>query len=225
VLLMESCDTTLCIFVKAPRAGNVKTRLAASIGLDAAARLADAFFWDTLALAEQFTTLRAVVALSGEEKLLPMLRDRVAIWPQGDGDLGARLARNLRRALTERPRALVIGTDSPGLPATLIAQARAALDTHDAVLGPAADGGFYLLGMRTCPEGLLVGLPWSAGNTLEKTLTRLEERGLTVKLLPPWFDVDLERDLERLRTLLSAGEIHAPATCRVLGIHPGVVGL
>jgi len=225
VLLMESCDTTLCIFVKAPRAGAVKTRLAASIGLDAAARLADAFFWDTLALAEQLTTLCVVVALSGDEALFPTLRDRAVIWSQGEGDLGARLARNLRRALTERPRALVIGTDSPGLPATLIAQARAALDTHDAVLGPAADGGFYLLGMRTCPEGLLVGLPWSAGNTLEKTLARLEERGLTVKLLPPWFDVDLESDLERLRNLLSTGEIHAPATSQVLGIHPGVVGL
>ncbi|MEO8601063.1 MAG: TIGR04282 family arsenosugar biosynthesis glycosyltransferase [bacterium] len=221
---MESRDTTLCIFVKAPRAGAVKTRLAASIGVEAAARLADAFFWDTLALAEQFATLRVVVALAGEERLLPMLRDRVAIWPQGDGDLGARLERNFRRALTETPRALAIGTDSPGLPATLVAQARAALDTHDAVLGPADDGGFYLLGMRTCPEGLLVGLPWSAGNTLEKTLTRLEERGLTVKLLPPWFDVDLEGDLERLRALLSAEEIHAPATSRVLGIHPGVVG-
>ena len=197
MLLMNSRDTTLCIFVKAPRAGGVKTRLAATIGAEAAARLADAFFWDTLELAEQFAPVRVVVALSGEENLFPMLRDRVEIWPQGEGDLGARLERNLRRALTESPRALAVGTDSPGLPVALLEQGLAALDTHDAVLGPADDGGFYLLGTRKCPEGLLSGLPWSSANTREKTLARLEERGLTVKLLAPWFDVDREQDLER----------------------------
>ncbi len=217
-------DTTLCILVKAPRAGAVKTRLAATIGAEAAAQLAGAFFWDTLALAEQLTSVRVVVALSGDARLFPTLRDRVDIWPQGEGDLGARLERNLRRALAESPRALAVGTDSPGLPVALLAQALAALDTRDAVLGPADDGGFYLLGMRKCPEGLLASLPWSTSNTREKTLARLGKRGLTVKLLAPWFDVDHEQDLERLRTLLGAGEIHAPTTCRVLGIRPEVVG-
>lgn len=220
---MNARDTTLCIFAKAPRAGAVKTRLAATIGADAAARLADAFFWDTLELAEQLAPARVVVALSGDEMLLPTLRDRVDIWPQGEGDLGARLERNLRRALTESLRVLAVGTDSPGLPVALLVQALAALDTHDAVLGPADDGGFYLLGTRKCPDGLLSGLPWSSANTREKTLARLEERELTVKLLAPWFDVDREQDLERLRTLLGTGEIHAPATCRVLGIRPEVV--
>lgn len=220
--MMAAHDTTLCIFVKAPRAGAVKTRLAATIGAEAAAQLADAFFWDTLALAERFLSVRVVVALSGDETLFPALRDRVEIWPQGEGDLGARLERNLRRALSENPRALVVGTDSPGLPVALLAQARAALDTGDAVLGPAEDGGFYLLGMKTCPRGLLAGLPWGASDTREKTVARLEEHGLTVELLAPWFDVDLVADLERLRSLLVAGAIHAPATCRALGIRPGM---
>ena len=220
---MNSRDTTLCIFAKAPRAGDVKTRLAATIGADAAARLADAFFWDTLALAQQLASVRVVVALSGDEQLLPAIRDRVEVWPQGEGDLGARLERSLRRALTETPRALAIGTDSPGLPMAHLEQALAALDTHDAVLGPADDGGFYLLGLRTCPEGLLFGVPWSSADTLEQTHARLTERGRTVRLLAPWFDVDREEDLERLRALLGAGVIHAPATCQVLGIRPAVV--
>ncbi|OGQ12247.1 MAG: hypothetical protein A2138_17155, partial [Deltaproteobacteria bacterium RBG_16_71_12] len=163
---MAAFDTTLCIFAKAPRAGAVKTRLAAQIGAARAARLAEAFFWDTLALAERAPALRVVVALSGDAHLLPGLRDRVEVWPQGDGDLGARLQRSLRRALAESPRALAIGTDSPGLPSTLLANARAALHTHDAVLGQADDGGFYLLGLSRCPkellDGLLEGLPWSA---------------------------------------------------------------
>lgn len=210
--------TTLCIFVKAPQPGAVKTRLAATIGEEAAARLASAFFWDTLALADQLAQVRVVVALAGDEALFPMLRDRVEIWSQGEGDLGARMERNLRRALADSAHALVIGTDSPGLPLTRLDQAVTALDSHDAVLGPAEDGGFYLLGTQQCPPGLLADLPWSAENTRSKTLTRLEELRLSVKLLEPWFDVDREQDLERLRSLLRTGEIHAPATSRVLGL-------
>ncbi|MBK8172850.1 MAG: hypothetical protein IPK60_21290 [Sandaracinaceae bacterium] len=82
---MNSRDTTLCIFAKAPRAGAVKTRLAATIGADAAAQLADAFFWDTLEVAEKLASVRVVVALSGNELLLPALRDRVDVWHQGEG--------------------------------------------------------------------------------------------------------------------------------------------
>lgn len=77
--------------------------------------------------------------------------------PQGEGDLGSRLENALRRALAGgKPAAIVIGTDSPDLPAELLDAARAALKDADAVLGPSADGGFYLIGLRSCPEGLLV---------------------------------------------------------------------
>lgn len=218
---MAPCDTTLCIFVKAPQAGAVKTRLAATIGATAAAELAEAFFWDTLALAERLASVHVVVALSGDERLLPALRGRVDLWPQGDGDLGARLERNLRRALAQSERAVVVGTDSPGLPVEYLTRAIAALETHDAVLGPADDGGFYLIGTKACPRGLLAGLPWSADDTREKTLARLQERGMTVALLPPWFDVDQMTDLARLRALLDARTIAARETSRVLGISAG----
>ena len=140
------------------------------------------------------------------------------VWPQGEGDLGARLERILRRALKESAHAVAIGTDSPGLPLALLEEARSALEAHDAVVGPADDGGFYLLGLNRCPEGLLAGLPWSAENTRARTLSRLEERGLTVQLLAPWFDVDVAADLERLRSLLAEGAIRAPATAHLLGL-------
>ena len=215
---MAPCDTTLCIFVKAPQAGAVKTRLATTIGAARAAELAEAFFWDTLALAERLASAHVVVALSGDDRLLPTLRGRVDLWPQGDGDLGDRLERNLRRALTQSARAVVVGTDSPGLPVEYLTRALAALETHDAVLGPADDGGFYLIGTKACPHGLLAGLPWSADGTREKTLARLEGRGMTVGLLQPWFDVDHATDLARLRSMLGARIIAAPLTSRVLGI-------
>ena len=212
-------DSILCIFVKEPLAGAVKTRLAATIGGEAAARLARAFFLDTLGLARRLASTRIVVALSGEDSTFAQLDGQVEVWPQGDGDLGARMERVLRRALEQSPRAVAIGTDSPGLPLRHLENALTSLVNHDAVIGPADDGGFYLLGLTTCPEGLLASLPWSADDTRARTLARLSDRGLRVALLDPWFDVDVAADLERLRVLLAAGTIHAPNTSQLLGIH------
>jgi rSAM/selenodomain-associated transferase 1 len=219
LVMTAAPDVTLCIFVKEPRAGAVKTRLAATIGAEAAARLARAFFLDTIELAQRLSSARVVVALSGEDTMFPEIHGRFEVWSQGDGDLGARMERILRRALEESPRALAIGTDSPGLPLTLLENALKSLGSHDAVMGPADDGGFYLLGLTACPEGLLASLPWSADDTRARTLSRLHERGLSVELLDPWFDVDVEADLDRLRSLLAAGTIHAPKTSQILGIH------
>jgi hypothetical protein len=130
--------------------------------------------------------------------------------------LGDRLERVLRRALHDTPAALVIGTDTPGLPPILFSQARSALQGADAVLGPCEDGGFYLLGVRRCPTGLLRDLPWGAPETFLLTLSRFRERGLRTAVIAPWFDVDRPADLARLRALIAGGELHAPATARAL---------
>ena len=139
-----------------------------------------------------------------------------SFWLQGDGDLGARLERVLRRALTRAPKALAIGADSPGLPLRLIEAAHAALDAADAILGPCDDGGFYLLGLRRCPPGLLADLPWSLEGTHRATLARLRHRGLETIELDPWFDVDREEDLARLERLIAEGSVVAPATASAI---------
>jgi glycosyltransferase A (GT-A) superfamily protein (DUF2064 family) len=90
------------------------------------------------------------------------------------------------------------------------------LDEHDAVLGPTTDGGFYTLGLRACPVGLLAGLPWSSPSTFAATRERLFEAGFTIDVLPAYFDVDRPEDLGRLRAGLAAGTIHAPNTARFL---------
>lgn len=207
---------TICLFAKPPRPGRVKTRLAATVGAAGAAALARAFAEDTWASVASLPWARAVLATTDpaaaewrEARLAPA-------WPQGRGDLGARLQRVLRRALRETPAALAIGTDTPGLPTGLLERAREALRRADAVLGPCEDGGFYLLGLRRCPPGLLRGLPWSAPETFVTTLARLRDRGLTAAVIPPWFDVDRPADLECLRALLRRGELRAPRTARVL---------
>jgi len=204
----------LCVFAKPPRPGEVKTRLAEEIGSESAATLARAFFLDVWSVATSCPWSRAVLATTDVEAA--EWAGVAPIWPQGGGDLGDRLERMLQRALRSVPFAVAIGTDSPGLPRRLLEDARRALTTVDAVIGPCDDGGFYLLGMRRCPPGLLADLPWSAADTFARTFARLREHGLTVVVLPPWFDVDTASDLPRLRALLSRGDIEAPETERAL---------
>ena len=204
------------VFAKPPRAGEAKTRLAEVIGQEAAAGIARAFFEDTWADVSSHPWGVPVLATTDPDA--PEWRELGVrgAWAQGDGDLGDRLSRMLQRALARAPAALAVGTDSPGLPGTLLDDARRALGTKDAVLGPSDDGGFYLLGLRRAPDGLLEGLPWSSEETFERTKERLLERGLSVHVLPPWFDVDRPEDLEPLRRRLVRGELRAPATARAL---------
>jgi uncharacterized protein len=209
-------EVTVCVFAKPPRPGRVKTRLAPAVGEAGAAALARAFLQDTWSASSSLPWARAVLATTG-----PRARKRVGarsapVWPQGRGDLGDRLERVLRRALRDAPAALAIGTDTPGLPPILFSQARLALRGADAVLGPAEDGGFYLLGVRRCPPGLLRGLRWSAPDTFLQTLSRLRERGLRTAVIAPWFDVDRPADLACLHALIARGELHAPHTARAL---------
>lgn len=204
------------VFAKPPRAGIAKTRLAEGLGAEAAAGLARAFFADTW---------RAVASLPWAEPVLVTTEPDAPEWkrvrprrirPQGPGDLGVRLERAMRNALGLSGAVIAIGTDSPGLPVAHLESARRALESADAVLGPSEDGGFYLIGLRRAPEGVLCDLPWSSSETFERTRDRLLQLGLSVEVLPAWFDVDRPEDLAGLRRRLVRGEIDAPSTARAL---------
>lgn len=212
----ETAQTALCVFAKEPIEGEVKTRLAATLGTVNATRLAQAFLTDTLELAVRLRSTKVILAWSGDRARAPSIDGRVEVWPQGDGDLGQRLERTLSRALTRHAATIAIGTDCPHLPVGLLEQGVTALRAHDAVLGPADDGGFYLLGLRQCPPGLLHDLRWSASDTGAQTLARLSDRGLRVTQLAPCFDIDTEADLARLRAMIMRGEVSAPATERTV---------
>jgi len=201
------------IFAKPPVPGLVKTRLALP---GRAAELARAFLIDTYVTIQDLGWASPIVATTGD--LDARLRAVLAptVWPQGDGDLGARLERVLRRALEHSPAAIAVGADSPALPIERYEEARAALATSDAVIGPSEDGGFYLLAVKRCPDGLLADLPWSTAGTFAATVARLRARGLTVATLAPWFDVDHPADLERLRRELAARPEVALATRQAL---------
>jgi rSAM/selenodomain-associated transferase 1 len=206
----------ICIFAKPPIAGTAKTRLAPAVGPEGAARLAEAFLLDTWALVSALDWARPIVATTGSLPEALGIGARESVWPQGEGDLGNRIERVLVHALGQAPWAMALGGDSPGLPARRLEDARRALESSDAVLGPSEDGGFYLLGLRRCPARLLEGLPWSEVQTFERTIERLRERGLETQVLDPWFDVDVPEDLDRLRARILCGEVVAPRTERVM---------
>jgi uncharacterized protein len=192
-----------------------KTRLIPAVGAERAANLARAFFDDIWATVRALSDATPVLAVTEPDPALDP-GPNVAVWMQGDGDLGDRMERALRRGLEQADAAIVVGSDLPGLPRRMFEAARDALLTYDAVIGPSDDGGFYLIGLTRCPAGLLAGLPWSRSDTREHTLARLRANGLRIRELEPWFDVDTPDDLERLRKLISSGAISAPAVAAAL---------
>jgi rSAM/selenodomain-associated transferase 1 len=208
-------DVVLCVFAKPPRAGEAKTRLAPAVGLEGAAELARAFLADVWAGVRRLPWARPVLASAGPwpEGLLPA---PVEVWFQGEGDLGARMERVLRRGLEEASCVMALGGDSPGLPLAYLEAARTALASADAVFGPSEDGGFYLLALRRLPEGALAGLPWSQPETLAATEARLVSLGLRVARVEAFFDVDVPEDLARLEAELASGRLRAPATSEAL---------
>lgn len=207
--------STLCIFVKSPLPGSVKTRLTPYLTAGEASGLAAAFFTDTLALARSCEWARVVVACEGDPSPLE-IAPGTEVWPQGMGDLGERMERAFSLALEGGDSAIVIGTDSPGLPRRILDAAHLRLREHDAVVGPSDDGGFYLLGLRRCPSGLLHGLSWSTATTRERLLERLRSSGIAVAEVEPWFDVDEPADLRRLAGLLREERVIAPRTARLI---------
>lgn len=206
-----------CVFAKPPRPGTVKTRLAAALGGAQAAALAAAFLEDTCA-ALSTQPLRLVLATT---EPWPSQHLAAEAWLQGDGSLGDRLERVLRRALDSAPWAVALGADSPGFPLAALAEAERELRLADAVFGAARDGGFYLLALRRCPEGCLAGVRWSSAQTLETAERRLSEAGLRCARVLPWFDVDTVADLRELAQRIGRGEIVAPATARALACGAG----
>ena len=166
------------LFAKVPTPGRSKTRLAPLVGEHHASALARCFLQDTWSRLQTIEDLDLVLSCPDTDIDRFDLRPEPRCWGQGDGDLGARIEHTLRRGLERADVVLAIGADSPDLPATRIREAIEALERTEAVLLPAEDGGFVLLGLRSCPDGLLYGLPWSSPHTCEATAQRLQQRGV-----------------------------------------------
>ena len=134
------------------------------------------------------------------------------VWLQGEGDLGERIERILTLGLQQSAAVMAVGADSPAFTAAHVEAAIEYLWSYDAVVGPSLDGGFYLLALRRCPQGLFAGLPWSSVETCKALDARLREHAFSIAHLEPLFDVDTPADLRILVEYLAVKAPRQSAT-------------
>lgn len=187
-------SVSVIVIAKAPLPGFAKTRLMPELGPDGAARVAEASLADTLWAVADTPAARRVLALDGEldgAGWLPSIDGRrFEVVSQRGGGLGERLAGAF--ADSAAAPALLIGMDTPQVTASLLEASIALLCEAgtDAVLGPAADGGWWAIGLRAAHPGTFDGVPMSASNTADHQRTRLAELGLRVRELEQLRDID-----------------------------------
>jgi uncharacterized protein len=188
----------LVVFARAPEAGQVKTRLARELGEAAALavyRDLGALVLGAVAGLPDCETVVSYTPADREPLMRAWLGPDPRYEPQCDGDLGARLLGAIgARCRSGARRVLVIGTDCPQVSAGLIETAFGRLDRADAVFGPAADGGYYLVGMKRPIRELFEAIPWSTASTLATTLARATAAALEVALLDELRDIDTAED-------------------------------
>jgi len=197
-------SSPILLFVKAPIKGQVKSRLAAGLGDEAALELYKTFVSDILDTIEKTANPSTIFFHP------PEARDAVANWlgperdylPQEGHDLGLRMANAFATIFSMgSSRAVLIGSDIPDLPESILREAFRSLDDHDAVLGPARDGGYYLIGFRrdTFVPDVFRGIEWSTDRVFAETRLKLEQAKRSIHLLPEWRDVDTPEDLRELK--------------------------
>lgn len=194
----------LIVFLKEPVPGQVKTRLAAVLGAEAAAALYAVMVDHALA------ALRGpwqVLLFGAPAEAAPRLgaRHGVPVQAQAEGDLGVRMAAAFDAAFAAgATRAVIVGTDCLSLHAMDVEEAFEALAGHDVAIAPAQDGGYVMLGLRAPTPVLFAGVEWSTPRVMVQTLERVARAGLTFQRLPQHGDVDTLDDLRRDRALLAA---------------------
>jgi hypothetical protein len=212
------------VMAKRPVPGKTKTRLCPPLTPLEAAELYEALLRDTIGLVSSLRGIELAIAITPRTAVGHM----GAFAPRGARMLaveGADIGECLRGATEQLfaegfTRVVAVNSDGPTLPAEYIERAVAMLTHSDVVLGPAEDGGYYLIGMRQKQPGLFTDIAWSSSRVAAQTLERAAALGLTVAQLPPWYDVDTPAELERLRAELVARPLGiAPCTRAFLARH------
>lgn len=191
---------TLAVLTKFPVPGAVKTRLIPCLGAIGAATLHTRMIEHTLQsvarLAERLAVdLEVWVAGSSARDFRERFGSQWAVRIQPEGTFGDRLARAFDSMLASSSAAVVVGTDCPRLSPAILGRSFECLQSHDLVLGPANDGGYYLIGLRRRVPALFDGIDWGTSSVLAQTLSRASRVGLSVALLEPLDDVDRPEDL------------------------------
>ena len=201
-------STCAMLFAKKPAPGAVKTRLQSHLSASEAARLYEALLLDcAIALHETQAAAKVVAfAPAHAEDALHTLLAPIGTFeyvPQPEGNLGQRMESLMQWAFARgAERVVLIGSDSPSLPAAYIDEGIALLHEKEVVLGPSTDGGYYLVGRQKGESRIFQDVAWSTGMVLGQTLARLGTQ--TLGLLPPWYDVDTPAEAGFLKVHLEA---------------------
>ena len=196
------------MFAKHWQPGTVKTRLAASIGNEAAAAL-HRHFVQTLLDRFQNIADRHILCFTPADSADSFRQLNLGCWtlePQASGDLGSRMQHYFSAALAvpDSPRIVLIGSDSPDLPLEYLAEAFDKLYDVPVVLGPTDDGGYYLIGLSDKVPPIFDNIPWSTPEVWSQTVARLADAKIPYHTLPQWYDVDDLTGLRRLHDTLPA---------------------
>lgn len=213
----------IIVFMKAPEQGRVKTRLSESVEDDVVLDLYKAFVKDVLMKAE---TCGGVMIEYYPSDSGQFVREFVGhgypLKPQHGGGLGDKMKNAFDRVFGENiTRALLIGTDIPDIPVSMIEEAFTVLDDNDAVIMPVNDGGYCLIGFNSksfCPE-VFDDVVWSSSIVFEQTMKRMKRYGIRCHVLPEWHDIDTVKDLSALSERLLEGRTLAPNTLTVIENH------
>lgn len=199
--MTQASRERLIIFTRYPEPGTTKTRLIPVLGAQGAATLQRQMAEHTLAQVKELIASRLLSAevhfAGGTSQLMQnWLGSDFVYRQQSEGDLGTRIISAFAAAFAAKMTSVVIiGVDCPDLSAELIIQAFEALQETDLVLGPAQDGGYYLIGLRQLIPELFTGISWSTDQVLQQTLDIAQKFELTVSRLPQLRDVDRPEDL------------------------------
>lgn len=207
----------LLLFLKAPEKDRVKTRLARTIGPETALEMYRCFVLDTLTMLQQVgrRPILCYTPARAQQAVAAWLAGHGPLWPQEGKDLGERMAAAFARAFSENYRPVILmGTDIPGLPPSVIQEAFDALARHPAVIGPTLDGGYYLIGFTKqgfSPDDFR-GIDWSTPAVFAQTMAKMRLRGISCHTLPRWRDIDDWEDLQELLSRRQDLRRHAPLT-------------
>lgn len=194
----------LIVFTRYPEPGKAKTRLIPVLGSEGAAKLHRQMTEHTMLQVRELQaccplSVEVYFAGSDEQQMQNWLGSDIVYQPQAEGDLGSRMAQAFQAAFSSgMDSAIIIGTDCPGLNTKLIAKAFQALEQNELVLGPATDGGYYLIGLRRLIPKLFKGISWGTSEVLQQTVAIAEKLKLAIAYLPPLSDVDRPEDLSIL---------------------------
>lgn len=209
-------DNALIVVAKQPVPGHTKTRLCPPFTPESAAELYRCLLLDTLSLMQRLETADHAVAYTPSsarvyfEGILP---NGFRLILQEGANLGERLANGLGSHFDlGYQRVVIMNSDGPTLPVSYLTEAFAGLDRADVSLGPSHDGGYYLIGMKQLHAELFQQITWSTEQVFSQTVAICRRLGLSVHLLPEWYDVDVEADLNRLRHDLARDAATAPCT-------------